>query len=85
MESEPATIFRGLPLSAEQNSEIRHYIHCRQRNGLPWETPELSAMIADMLDPPEVAEDDQQTLAGSMDLERSAAHDDQMDADRPGV
>lgn len=79
MESEPANIFRGLPLTSEQDSEIRHYIHCRQRNGLPWETPELRAMLADMLNPPEVGEEDQQALSDSMDVNRSAAQDDQTD------
>lgn len=47
----PGTTFHGLPLSAEQHSEIMHYIHCRQRAGKDWDTPELQAMLADMLDP----------------------------------
>jgi hypothetical protein len=76
MNSDPATIFRGLPLSPEQDSEIRHYIHGRQRCGLPWETPELRAMVADMLDPPEVSEEEQQSLSDSMHAERGALQDD---------
>lgn len=55
---EPANTFRGLSLSAEQDSEARHYIHTRERNGLPWDTPGLQAMLDDMLDPPEADEED---------------------------
>jgi len=73
MEPEPANTFRGLPLTSEQDSEIRHYIHSRQRSGLPWDTPELQAMLADMLNPPEAYEEDRRSIAGSMDKERSAA------------
>lgn len=73
MEPEPADMFRGLPLTPEQDSEIRHYIHVRQRSGLPWDTPELQAMVADMLDPPEAEEEDRQALAGSIGKERAAA------------
>jgi len=83
MESEPANMFRGLPLTAEQDSEIRHYIHVRQRSGLPWDTPELQAMLADMLDPPETDEEDGQVLSGSVGKEREAAVlDDENDRDR---
>jgi hypothetical protein len=73
MEPEPKNTFRGLPLSPEQDSEIRHYIHVRQRSGLPWDTPELHAMLADMLDPPEADEEDRRSIASSMDKELSAA------------
>lgn len=72
MEPEPAKMFRGLPLTPEQDSEIRHYIHVRQRGGLPWDTPELQAMVADMLDPPEAEEEDRQALSGSIGKERAA-------------
>jgi len=57
IESNPATTFRGLPLTPEQDSEIRHYIHVQERHGLPWDTPELSAMLSDMLDPPELPDE----------------------------
>lgn len=73
MEAGPVHIYSRLPLSAEQDSEIRHYIHGRQRNGLPWDTPELRAMVADMLEPPEIVDEDRQALSGSMDKERAAA------------
>ncbi|VXB97561.1 hypothetical protein [Massilia sp. 9I] len=69
---EPANTFQGLPLSAEQDSEVRHYIHMRERNGLPWDTPELQAMLADMLDPPEADEEDRRSLSDSMSMERAA-------------
>ena len=57
-ESTPATTFRGLPLSPEQDSEIRHYIHVKRRYGAPWDTPELHAMLVDILDPPELSDED---------------------------
>ncbi|EKU82131.1 hypothetical protein ABIB42_004838 [Massilia sp. UYP32] len=69
---EPANTFRGLPLTSEHDSEIRHYIHARERSGLPWDTPELQAMLADMLDPPETDQEDRRSLSGSMDMERAA-------------
>jgi hypothetical protein len=72
MASEPANTFRGLPLTPEQDSEIRHYIHVRQRSGLPWDTPELHAMLADMLDPPQADEEDGRSVSDSMGTERAA-------------
>ncbi|RKP44603.1 hypothetical protein [Trinickia fusca] len=57
---DPARTFRGLPLTPEQDAEIRHYIKVRKQHGKPWDTPELAAMVRDMLEPPgdEEAEDD---------------------------
>jgi len=69
MTFEFANTFRGLPLSPEQESEI---IHARQRGGLPWDTPELQAMLADMLDPPETVEEDGRSVSESMRMERAA-------------
>jgi hypothetical protein len=57
-QTEPQTTFRGLPLLPEQDSEIRHYIHLRTRNGADWNTAELEAMVRDMLDPPELDDED---------------------------
>ncbi|RBB42233.1 hypothetical protein DPV79_03190 [Burkholderia reimsis] len=51
-DSDPQSTFRGLPLTAEQDAEVKHYIKVRTRRGLPWDTPELSAMLKDMLLPP---------------------------------
>lgn len=48
----PETTFRGLPLSAEQESEIQHYIRQRRRRGLAPDPAELRAMLRDMLEPP---------------------------------
>ncbi|MBW8901228.1 MAG: hypothetical protein JF619_24635 [Massilia sp.] len=84
METSPPDTFRGLPLTREQDSEIRHFIHCRERCGLPWDTPELSAMLADMLDPPEVDEEDVAALSDCMHAEHAAAvQDDEKDEDAP--
>ena len=47
----PQSTFRGLPLTVEQDAEVRHYIKDRTRRGLPWDTSELSAMLEDMLHP----------------------------------
>jgi hypothetical protein len=66
-------------------SEPANYIHSRQRNNLPWETPELRAMVADMLDPPEFSEEDRQSLSDSMGAERASARDDQIEHDGPGL
>jgi len=84
METSPPDTFRGLPLTSEQDSEIRHFIHCRKRCGLPWDTPELDAMLADMLDPPEVGEEDPDALSDCMQAERAVAtQDDRKDEDAP--
>ena len=48
----PTSTFRGLPLTAEQDAEIRHYIKKQKQHDAPWDTPELAAMLRDMLDPP---------------------------------
>jgi hypothetical protein len=45
--------FRGLPLTPEQDAEVRHYIKKRKQRGEPWDTPELTAMLRDMLHPPD--------------------------------
>lgn len=55
-ELDPQRTFRGLPLTPEQDAEIRHYIKVCKQHGKPWDTPELDAMLRDMLEPP--GEDD---------------------------
>lgn len=82
-ENEPRATFRGLPLTPEQDSEIRHYIHLRTRNGLPWDTPELKAMLQDMLDPPELADEDELSLDDSIATERSTAMGEDFPDDLP--
>ena len=42
----PDTTFRGLPLTPEQDVEVRHYIKLQTQRALPWDTPELSANAA---------------------------------------
>ncbi|HEX7908770.1 MAG TPA: hypothetical protein VF534_11875 [Paraburkholderia sp.] len=51
-DADPTSTFRGLPLTAEQDAEVRHYIKVRTQHGLPWDTSELNAMLKDMLQPP---------------------------------
>ncbi|WP_020654965.1 hypothetical protein [Massilia niastensis] len=72
----PKTTFRGLPLTDEQESEIRHYIHTKERSGEPWDTPELQAMLADMLNPPEV-DDDFEAREDGMAAERATAENEE--------
>lgn len=48
----PERSFLGLPLIAEQESEIQHYFHTRMRRGLRCDDMELRDMVADMLEPP---------------------------------
>ena len=48
----PQNTFRGLPLTPEQDAEVRHYIKKNKQRGKPWDTPELTAMLKDMLEPP---------------------------------
>ncbi|MDW5440966.1 hypothetical protein [Polaromonas sp. SM01] len=59
---DPQNTFRGLPLTAEQDSEVRHYIKKKKQHGEPWDTPELAAMLHDMLEPPGEDEDDELDL-----------------------
>lgn len=69
---DPNRTFRGLPLTPEQDAEIRHYIKVRKQQGKPWDTPELAAMLRDMLEPPgeDEADDD---LGPDYDVTRRAA------------
>jgi hypothetical protein len=72
-ELNPGTTFRGLPLTVDQEREIEHYIHAKERCGAAWDTPELRAMIADMLNPPETVGDDDVALDESMAAERATS------------
>ncbi|QWQ12966.1 hypothetical protein KN198_05615 [Ralstonia solanacearum] len=49
--------FHGLPLTSEQEAEVRHYLNRQRRLGKPWNTPELRAMLKDMLLPPSTEDD----------------------------
>ena len=67
---DPDTTFRGLPLTPEQDAEVRHYIKLQTQRGLPWDTPELSAMLKDMLQPPG---DDNDGFDASVERTKAAA------------
>ncbi|MGO4281790.1 MULTISPECIES: hypothetical protein [Cupriavidus] len=64
-----SSTFQGLPLTAEQESEVRHYLNRKARLGRPWDTVELRGMLEDMLLPPTAEDSD----AGDTQLERVAA------------
>ena len=49
----PQNHLPGLPLTAEQAcAEVRHDIKVQTQRDVSWNTPELSAMLKDMLQPP---------------------------------
>lgn len=50
--------FRGLPLTTAQDAEIRHYIKAKAQRHEPWDTPELKAMLKEMLTPPISAQEE---------------------------
>ncbi|WP_035546114.1 hypothetical protein [Burkholderia sp. 9120] len=52
VDATPQSTFRGLPLTPGQDAEIRHYIKKKEQHGESWDTPELAAMLRDMLEPP---------------------------------
>jgi len=72
-ESSPQSTFHGLPLTTEQNRQILSYIHRQQKADLPWDTDELQAMLADMLDPPEVVPEGSDELNVSIEAEHATA------------
>lgn len=67
---DPGSTFRGLPLTAEQDAEIRHYIKVKKQHGEPWDTPELNDMLRDMLKPPS---NDEEEFDDSADDTKAAA------------
>lgn len=52
IDANPNSTFRHLPLTLEQDSEIRHYIKRKMQKGELWDTVELTTMLRGMLDPP---------------------------------
>ncbi|ALX11480.1 hypothetical protein P350_07930 [Burkholderia cepacia JBK9] len=52
IDANPSNTFRHLPLSPEQDAEIRHYIKKKEQKGEQWDTFELAMMLGDMLSPP---------------------------------
>jgi len=67
---DPKSTFRRLPLTLEQDAEIRHYIKRKKQHGVQWDTPELKAMLADMLAPPG---NDDEELGAAADETKAAA------------
>jgi hypothetical protein len=65
----PQSTFRGLPLTPEQDAEVRHYIKRKKQHGAPWDTPELAAMLKDMLEPPD---NEDEGLGATVDETRAA-------------
>lgn len=59
LDIDPKSTFRRLPLTVEQDAEVRHYIKKKVQHGEPWDTPELAAMLRDMLEPPGGDDDDE--------------------------
>lgn len=72
-ESSPQSTFHGLPLSTEQDRQITSYIHRQQKANQPWDTAELQAMLADMLEPPEMLPEDSAELNQSIEAEHATA------------
>ncbi|AGH85111.1 hypothetical protein ACI2S5_26210 [Ralstonia nicotianae] len=57
LDTDSRRTFRGLPLTAGQDAEIRHYIKAKTQRQEPWDTPELEAMLKDMLASPADAQE----------------------------
>lgn len=81
-ELSPSDTWQGLPLSPAQNREVLNYIQRCGRAGVDWNTPELRAMLDDMLSPPEMGEDGDDDLARCAENEVFAATHEEPD-DRP--
>lgn len=64
-ELSPGETWHGLPLSPAQNREVLNYIERCERAGINPDTPELRAMLADMLSPPEIDEDSLEDMGQS--------------------
>jgi hypothetical protein len=80
LDIDPKSTFRRLPLTVEQDAEVRHYIKKKLQHGEPWDTPELAAMLRDMLEPPgEEGEDEPGAVAEETKAaaERAAASVDE--------
>lgn len=67
--ADPKSTFRGLPLTPEQDAEVRHYIKKQKQQGAAWDTPELASMLRDMLEPPG---DDDADLDSTFDETKAA-------------
>lgn len=81
-EISPGNTWQGLPLSPAQNREVLNYVERCGRAGLDWNTPELRAMLDDMLRPPEIIDDACDDIARCTETEVFAATHEEPD-DRP--
>lgn len=72
-EASPQSTFHGLPLTAEQDRQITSYIQRQRKANQPWDTPELQAMLADMLDPPELSAEESVDVNLSIESESATA------------
>jgi hypothetical protein len=68
-----ANTFRGLPLTADQDAEVRNHIEKKEKLGEPWDTPEFDAMIKDMLEPPTDGDEQGQIVDLERQIEERAA------------
>ena len=57
METDNFEPFRGLPLTREQDAEIRAHIAHKLARDEPWDTLGFSYMLKDMLNPPAPLDD----------------------------
>jgi len=81
-EIDPGDTFRELPLTAEHDAEVRHYIKKRKQSGQAWDTLELKLMLKDMQEPPIDDEPEPGATADETEecAERAAASiDEEMD------
>ena len=80
----PGDTWQGLPLSPAQNREVLNYIGRCNRAGIDWNTPELRAMLDDMLRPPEIDDDGCDDLAHCTETAVFAATHDEPEERPPG-
>lgn len=71
--------FCRLPLSPEQVRAIEHYIRACERSSVPWDTPELTAMLKSMLYPPETVEDVESVIHEYLTAEQMVANNEESD------
>ena len=79
-ESSPGSTWKGLPLTPAQNREVMNYVERCRRTGADPNTPELRAMLDDMLSPPELTQDGEDTGAYADDACFAATHQEPDDA-----
>ncbi len=76
----PRSTYKGLPLTPEQNRQVNAYVQRKRLTRRPWDTPELQAMLADMLSPPELVPEDGRELQQATAAERETAQHEEPEA-----